>query len=72
MKFDFNQEKNELLFKRRGVTFYEVVESIAENGILLNFDHPNKEKYPNQKVLVPKLSDSFANVGTARNFTSLR
>lgn len=59
MKFDFNQEKNELLFKRRGVTFYEVVEAIAENGILLNFDHPNKEKYPNQKVLVVNI-DNYA------------
>lgn len=59
MKFDFSQEKNELLFKNRGVTFYEVIESIAENGILLNFDHPNKEKYPNQKVFVVNI-DNYA------------
>jgi uncharacterized DUF497 family protein len=36
MEFDFNQEKNDLLFKKRGVTFYDVIESIAEKGILLN------------------------------------
>jgi uncharacterized DUF497 family protein len=59
VKFDFSQEKNELLFKNRGVTFYEVIESIAENGILLNFDHPNKEKYPNQKVFVVNI-DNYA------------
>ena len=29
-----------------------VIESIYEKGILLNFEHPNKEKYSNQKILV--------------------
>jgi hypothetical protein len=36
-----------------------VIESIAEKGILLNFDHPNHQKYPNQKVLVVDL-DGYA------------
>ena len=52
MDFAFNNEKNNQLFKERGVTFYNVIDSINEKGILLNFDHPNKEKYPDQKVLV--------------------
>jgi len=52
MEFDFNQEKNDLLFKKRGVTFYNVIESIVERGILLNFDHPDQQKYPGQKILV--------------------
>jgi len=59
VKFDFSHEKNEILFKKRGVTFYEVIEAIAENGILLNFNHPNKEKYSNQKVLVVNI-DNYA------------
>ena len=46
MKFDFNKNKNEKLFRERGVSFYNVIEVIAENGVLLNFEHPNKEKYP--------------------------
>lgn len=52
MKFDFSQKKNEEIFLERGVTFYDVIEAIAEKGILLNFDNPNKEKYPNQKILI--------------------
>ncbi len=47
MEFEFNEEKNNQLFKERGVTFYKVIDSINENGILLNIEHPNKEKYPN-------------------------
>ena len=32
-----------------------VIASIADNGILLNFDHPNQQKYPKQKVLVVEI-----------------
>jgi uncharacterized DUF497 family protein len=52
MEFAFDEDKNELLFQLRGVTFAMVIEAIAEKGVLLNFDHPNQEKYPKQRVLV--------------------
>lgn len=57
MKFDFNKNKNEKLFRERGVSFYNVIEAIAENGVLLNFEHPNKEKYPDQKMLIININD---------------
>ena len=52
MEFRYDPEKNELLLKERGRTFPMIIEAIAEKGILLNFEHPNKTKYPKQKVLV--------------------
>jgi uncharacterized DUF497 family protein len=55
MEFAFDSSKNDLLRRKRGVTFPMVIEAIAEKGILLNFDHPNQQKYPNQKVLVVEL-----------------
>jgi uncharacterized DUF497 family protein len=55
MEFAFNSEKNDLLRRKRGVTFPMVIEAIAEKGLLLNFDHPNQTKYPGQKVLVVEL-----------------
>ena len=57
MEFEFNKDKNDKLFKERGVTFYNVIDSIFENGILLNFNHPNSLKYPHQKILVVKIND---------------
>ncbi len=59
MEFDFSEEKNSQLFRERGVTFYNVIDSINEKGILLNIDHPNKEKYPDQKILVVNI-DGYA------------
>ena len=52
MRFDFDKIKNDTLIKVRGISFHQVIESIAGKGILLNIEHPNKEKYPNQFMLV--------------------
>ena len=56
MQFAFEEEKNDRLFRLRGVTFGMVIEAIAEKGVLLNFDHPNQQKYPQQRVLVVNLN----------------
>lgn len=52
MEFDFSKTKNEILYKERGITFYQIIEAIAENGVLRNVRHPNKDKYPNQWMMV--------------------
>jgi len=57
MEFVFDEEKNKRLFLLRSVTFPMIIEAIAEKGILLNFDHPNQHKYPNQKVLLVNLNN---------------
>lgn len=38
--------------QHRGITFYQIIESIAENGILLNIKNPNEKDYPNQWMMV--------------------
>ncbi len=57
MEFDFSEEKNKLLSIKRGVTFYQVIEKIAEEGVLLNIEHPNKERYPNQFMFVVNIDN---------------
>jgi uncharacterized DUF497 family protein len=59
MQFAFDPEKNELLRQERGITFPMIIEAIAEKGVLLNIENPNRDKYPNQKVLVVEL-DGYA------------
>ena len=59
MEFEYDQEKNELLYTKRGVTFPMVIETITERGILLNFKDPNQRKYPGQKILVVNI-DGYA------------
>jgi len=57
MEFVFDPEKNELLARSRGVNFQDAIEAIAKHGILLNFDHPDQNTYPGQKILVVNIDE---------------
>lgn len=48
----WNHEKNEWLKVQRGVGFEQVLLLIEKGEILDIIDHKNKEKYPNQKILI--------------------
>ncbi len=50
--FRWNAEKNEILVRERGITFEEIVQRIESGAKVIETDHPNKEKYPNQKILI--------------------
>ena len=50
--FKWNAEKNENLEKERGITFEEIVETIESGAYTEEVDHPNKTKYPNQRLLI--------------------
>jgi len=50
--FKWNSEKNELLALARGITFEEIVQKIQSGAKVIDTDHPNKKKYPNQKILI--------------------
>ena len=57
MKYDFDKAKNDILRRTRGASFYDIIEAIAEKGVLLDIRHPNREKYPNQSMLVVEYQD---------------
>ena len=50
--FRWNVEKNEILARERGITFEEIVQRIESGAKVIETDYPNKEKYPNQKILI--------------------
>lgn len=55
--YRWNSGKNLLLISERDISFERIVFHI-ENGDLLDIaPHPNKEKFPNQKVFVVKIKD---------------
>ena len=50
--FRWSPEKNEILRADRGISFENVVVAIESGGLLDILAHPNRAKYPRQKVLV--------------------
>ncbi|MEA1911815.1 MAG: BrnT family toxin [Spirochaetota bacterium] len=57
--FKWNVEKNESLSKERGITFEEIVQKIESGAKITEMDHPNKDRYPNQKIMIVNI-DGYA------------
>ena len=57
--FRWGSAKNEQLKLDRGVSFEQMVVAIEAGGILDVLSHPNRTKYPRQKVLVVAI-DGYA------------
>lgn len=55
--YDWNDEKNELLKKLRGVSFEQVVLAIVSGDLIDRIKHPNPDKYPNQKIFIVKIDN---------------
>ena len=55
--FDWNVEKNEELRDERRVSFEDAVFCITHGGILDTIEHPNKKKYPNQRIFIINIDD---------------
>lgn len=50
--FRWNAEKSETLRAERGISFESIVVAVESGGLLDILAHPNKTKYPKQRVLV--------------------
>lgn len=59
MAFNWNDEKNHHLKSTRGIGFERIVVAIEEEHLLDILEHPNKEKYKNQLILIIEI-DSYA------------
>ena len=55
--FDWDEEKNKILIKERGISFEEIKIAVEEDKVLDEYDHPNQKRYPGQKVMVLKINN---------------
>ncbi len=55
MLFEWNEDKNEWLQRERGISFEDVEYAVLSGGLLANTPHPNREKYPHQKMLAVRI-----------------
>jgi uncharacterized DUF497 family protein len=50
--FDWSDEKNEVLGRTRGIRFEDILICIQSGGVLDILRHPDRERYPNQNMIV--------------------
>lgn len=60
--FDWNDDKNEVLKKERGVSFEQVELAIASGDLIDRVRHPNQSKYANQKVFLVRIENYIYSV----------
>ena len=58
-QLSWSDEKNRQLLETRGLTFEDVAIAIKNDRILNDGPHPNKARFPNQRVLVVEI-DGYA------------
>jgi hypothetical protein len=50
--YEYNPEKNLKLLEQRGIGFEDIIAILNAKGALAVIDHPNKAKYPHQKIYI--------------------
>ena len=56
--FSWDNDKNKLLKSTRGISFEEAVFYIMQEDTLLEIiDHPNREKYKDQRIFIVNIHD---------------
>jgi len=55
--YDWNPDKNRTLQDTRGVSFDDVIDSLKNNLGVDDAPHPNKEKYPSQRMMTVIIRD---------------
>ncbi len=55
--YNWNAEKNLLLKEDRGLSFEQIVLHVERGDLLDIIEHPNKEKFAHQKILVIQVND---------------
>ena len=55
--YSWNIEKNKELKKSRGICFEDIILAINDGKLLDIINHPNKQKFPNQKIFIVEYSN---------------
>lgn len=54
---NWNSTKNQQLISERGISFEDIVFYLQQGALLDDIEHPNSDKYPNQRVFVISIND---------------
>ena len=65
--YNWNKEKNLLLKKERNLSFEQIVSHVESGDLLDIVEHPNKEKFSHQKILIIQIEDYIISVPFVEN-----
>jgi uncharacterized DUF497 family protein len=57
MIFDWSSEKEKWLRDERGLSFQHIIHHIEKGDLLDIREHPNRKKYPDQRILIVRMDN---------------
>ena len=54
---NWNSTKNQQLISERGISFEDIVFYLQKGALLDDVEHPNSDKYPDQRMFVINIDD---------------
>jgi uncharacterized DUF497 family protein len=57
IQYNWDNEKNILLKESRNISFEQIIALIEDGNLLDILEHPNKDKYAHQKILIVKVGE---------------
>jgi hypothetical protein len=67
MEYDWNEDKDALLRERHGIGFAECVRAVQAGNVLADLQHPNRERYPGQRIMILMINEYAWDVPYVRN-----
>lgn len=55
--FDWDEDKNQILIRNRGISFEEIKVAVESGYLLDSYNHPNQKRYPGQRIMVVEIED---------------
>jgi uncharacterized DUF497 family protein len=55
--FRWNPPKSEQLRERHGLGFEQIVVAIESGAVLATMPHPNRARYPRQRIMIVRIDD---------------
>lgn len=66
LEYEWNEEKNKALIARHGIGFQDVIDAIESDGLLADLEHPNRLRYPHQRLLIVTIKGYAVDVPMSR------
>lgn len=54
---NWNPDKNHQLIEDRNISFEDVVFYLSHDGLVDDIQHPNKDKYPKQRIFIVSIDE---------------
>jgi uncharacterized DUF497 family protein len=52
MEYEWSEEKDALLREKHGIGFADCVSAVEAGNVLADLEHPNRERYPRQRIMI--------------------